>query len=121
MRIVVQDVAQRVPHFERRFQRTCVVTVGKHGATSSELAIDRSRDANAQALKASRESPTVSRLRDDVDVIALNGVLTEAKAEALAPPDERPMNSQKQAATTQARQALPHAQRNVQRRAGAQG
>jgi len=95
MCIVLQNVAQRVPDLERRLQRARVIAIGKYSAASNQLAIDGSRDANAQALKPTPQGPAISRFRDDMNVVALDGVFANTKAEALAPLDERPMDSSK--------------------------
>ena len=95
---VVQHVTQRAPHLERRPEGASVIAIGEHGPASTEVAIDSSRNSNGQALKTSPESPAVRRFGDEVDVVALNGVLAQAKAEALPPTDERPVNSKEQRA-----------------------
>ena len=97
MCIVLQNVTQRVPHLERRLQRARVIAVGKYSAATSKLAIDRSRDAHAQALKPTPQRPAITRFRDEMDMVPLDGVFAHAKAEALAPLDEGAMDSPKQA------------------------
>jgi hypothetical protein len=49
--IVLQNVAQRIADLERGLQNTRVIAIGKYSAATSKRAIDRSRDAHAQALK----------------------------------------------------------------------
>jgi hypothetical protein len=91
---IVQDVTQGIPHFERRFQSARVVTVRENGTATAGAAVDGSGNANRQALNAAPQRSAVCGFGDQMDVIALNGVLAQAKPEPLAPSDERAMNPQ---------------------------
>lgn len=52
---VEQHVRERVAGLARRLQHVRVVAIGEHGAFAGLLRIDRSREANLQALEPAAE------------------------------------------------------------------
>jgi hypothetical protein len=74
---IAQHVPERVPHFARSFQIAPVVPSGEDGATAPKDAIDRPRDANGEPLNAAREHHAVRGFDDEVQMIALHGVVKE--------------------------------------------
>lgn len=79
---VEQYVAEREVDGARGAQGAGVVAVCEDATGSRELAVDGSRQANAEALHAARERLFVLGLGDQVEVVALHGVVNEPEAEA---------------------------------------
>jgi len=80
---VEQDVAEREPHFSWRLQRSRVVAVGKKAPFSRQLAIDGASDTNRETLNSAGERSAVTRLCNQVQVIALHREVHERKTEVL--------------------------------------
>jgi hypothetical protein len=76
--VVPQYIADRMPHLRRRPQRARVVRVPDDPTLTADLPVDRFRDPHAQAFHRRRGNA----LDDQVDVVALDGEVNDAHAEA---------------------------------------
>lgn len=93
---VEQHVAQGIVDGTRSAQRARVVALCKDAALASELVVNGARDADAEALQPASERTSIFRLGDQVEVVALDGVVNEAKAEALSARGEGLLHSGEQ-------------------------
>ena len=113
---VIEHVHERVPYFAGRRQQARMIPVSPHATVAPENAIDRLRDANRQAAYASLESDRVVRFDEQVDVVALDAVVQNAKG-AVARGGERGSRCGERALMTERRDAGGGAQRDVSREA----
>jgi hypothetical protein len=89
---IAEHVRDCIRGLRRRAEDVRVVAVCEDFAGALELAIQRSRDPDQEALNASRECHCVARLHDEVNVIGLHGEMHDAKSIPLAPCANRVQN-----------------------------
>lgn len=62
-----------------------VIAIAPHGASNGEHAVDRPREAHAEAEHSARHRPLVVRFDDDVHVVRLHREVKDAKRAAQSP------------------------------------
>jgi len=86
---IEQDVTEREANGAWRAKGARMVTVSEDAAASGEFVVDGARHANAEALHSAREYFLIVRFGDQVEMVALDGVVDETEAKALLPACER--------------------------------
>ena len=76
---VVEDVGQRIARVAGGGDLHGVVAVGKHAATAPHDAVEPLGHPDAESLHALAEHALVGRLANEVDVVALDRVVDDAK------------------------------------------
>ena len=76
---VQKDVAESVPDLARCAQDVKMVAVGNHRAAVRESPIHGSSDPGRDRLHAAAEPVAVASFDDQVNVVALDGVVSEAR------------------------------------------
>jgi hypothetical protein len=82
---VAEDVVDGEADFARPAQEMCVVAVGEDLALAAHELVEGAGHADLEALHGSAELDVVGRLDDEMDVVALDGEMDEAKSETGAP------------------------------------
>jgi hypothetical protein len=77
---VSEHVQNRISHFPRRTERTPVPAIRPKLPAPREQIVHVARDAHGDAANPTRERTLVSRLYDEVHVIALHREMNEAKS-----------------------------------------
>ena len=113
--VVAEQVADGVRHLSRRAQGARVVAVSENRPAATGEAVEQPGEAGREALHRLREAGSAFRLDDEVQVIALNRVMHEAKAEPIAAAFERPLEREQRAPAAQVPAAVSDAQRGVDR------
>jgi hypothetical protein len=90
-----------------------MITVGEHTATAAADAIHRESDSRADRHHPAPERILIIRFDNEVRVVALQGVLHEPKASALAAAAEAALDPAHDANVTKRRQIRQHANRDV--------
>jgi hypothetical protein len=98
--VVSKHVQQGATHLERSFQRACVVSIAKYAPAASAYFVHGERQTNREPLQTARERDAVVRLGDQVDVIALHGVLNDPESKSLSPCRQRRADCPKSALLT---------------------
>ena len=80
---VVQHIDQRITHRPRGRENTGVIAVTKDASFASPQSIHGASNPYEQTLHAPAESFAVVRFDDEVEVIALNREVDEAKTESV--------------------------------------
>jgi hypothetical protein len=86
---VEEDVRKRIAYVARRSQRAHVVAAEEHRAGASEDPIHAARNARGDRLHRRAERLLAARLEDQVEVVALHGVMDEPRLALLACVAER--------------------------------
>jgi len=84
MPIIAQDVADRVGNLSPRLERAGVIAIGKDGAFAARQGIEPLGDADGEALHAPRKRFGAIDFDQQMQVIALNGVMDDAHPKAKA-------------------------------------
>ena len=95
---VVAEIAAHTSHLRRRTQDASVIVIVEHGAATLHDAIERARDAHAEAVHAARQRLLARRFDEQVNVIALHRVMYEPQSEAVGAGEERTLQSAEQPA-----------------------
>lgn len=112
---VGEYVGERVADLARRSQGVPVPPIGPKCAVAREELVDVKRDANRQALHAPRERALVARFDDEVDMIALDGELQQAKPLDIATRCARQGESHRGKYMLAAQHGQPRAQSDMNR------
>ena len=86
---VLEHVAQRRAALPRRLDDLDVVAIGEYAAFTPELAVETARNTHGPTLDTSGECVVVGGFAHQVDVVALNRELADAKRVLVAAVDER--------------------------------
>ena len=113
VRIVPEHVANRVRDFPRGPQHVRVIAIGKDGPAPLHHAIEGARHADLEALHSARQRFLAVRLDDEVQVIALNRVMHEAKPEPIAAAFEGSLQREQCPPAAQVPAAFGHPQGGV--------
>lgn len=76
---VLEDVDESVADLARRSKVVTVVAIREDATTTSEDDVELAREPAGEAADAASESLTMRRFDDEMDVIALDGVVDDAK------------------------------------------
>lgn len=82
---VRENVDERVPHSAWGSESTAVEAVGPKRAASTKQIVHVARDADRDAPDAARERALVCGLDYEMNMIALHGVMDDAKVLGIAP------------------------------------
>ena len=115
--VIQEDVAQRIADLSRRRGHHGVKSPVQDGASPPEDAVHGQRDSCANALHPGCERLFPRRLDDQVDVIALDGVVDHPEPTSLAATRERLAERAKPTAASQGRNVAAHAERHMDRMA----
>ena len=80
VKVILQDIDDRVPHRQRRRQLTQVIAIGENTSAPPESLIDPPRQPDPEAAETFRQRELPARLDDEMDVIRLNAEVSNAKA-----------------------------------------
>src|SRR5688572_22404858 len=92
-----------------------MITLREYRPAAPELPIDGSRHPNRKSLHAARQSPTIARFRDQVQVVALHGEVDQTEAKTLLPVGQCALHPSEQPPTPQRRDPTTNAQRDMHR------
>src|SRR5262249_32192478 len=81
---VLQDIDERVAHLAWRAKRTCVVAIVPDATAPFQHAVHGARQANRKAPDAARQRFTIRGLDEQVQVIGLDGEVSDATSSTLA-------------------------------------
>jgi len=95
--------------------------IRQYRPATAEHAMHRPRDPRADRLHPAREILRRRRFDDQVHVVALDRVVRDTKAPAIAGDAHRPLERAHEATTPQRRDLAPHAPRDVAWMAGVEG
>ena len=114
MPIVAEDVADRVGNLAPRLEPVGMITVSENGALAAGESIEAFRDADGQALHATRKRLGAVDFQQ-MQVIALNGVMNDAHSEAKARLAKRIFQQPRPPIGPQIADARLHAHRHMHR------
>jgi hypothetical protein len=80
MSMIVKDVDERTPDFERRAQGARVVPLREDGATPAETGIETTRESDREALHRARKRALSVCFGNQVNVIRLHREVHETRA-----------------------------------------
>ena len=80
---VVLHLGERRAYLAKCAQRSHVVTIGEHGAVSTPMFVQLSRDPHQESLHAARKCRAIRGLRDQMQMVRLNRVADQAKSEPI--------------------------------------
>jgi hypothetical protein len=109
---VHEYVDDRVAHFARGRQRTCMVPIAPNAASPDDHAVHGARQADAQSDDATGEGDLVTRLDEQVDVVALNREVQDSKP-AASRARQRAVKRSEHALLPQARDSWRGSERDV--------
>jgi hypothetical protein len=81
---IQQAVGDRVADLSRRLQNTNVAPIGEHSTGAVEHAIHGPRKARGNRLEPARQVACAARFDDHVHVVALDRVMNQTEATAVA-------------------------------------
>ena len=110
---VLEHVEERGSHFARGAERPRVESIGEHGPAAIPAAIQRASYTHEEALQAARERAPVTGLGDQVEVVRLNGELSETEAEAIVSGRERTCDRSMARSAAEARESGAKSERDV--------
>ena len=80
-----EHVNEGVSHLARRRERAPVPPIGPKTSTAQDESVDGARDADGDALHASRQRSLVARFDDEMDVIPLQGEVDDSETRWVTP------------------------------------
>jgi hypothetical protein len=83
-----------------------VVAIGENGTGASPQPVQRADDAHQESLHAARECAAIVRFDEQVEVIRLDRIVDETKAEALASGGEDALECAPRRVSTQTRESV---------------
>jgi len=113
--IVADHIANGIGDLPARLQHVRVVAVGEHGAGPSEVAVQPPRDPHTKPLHSAREPDRVLGLDDEMQVIALDGVVRDAHPIALRSIPKRAQHHLRRPLLPQVADAGPQPLRHMHR------
>ena len=114
---IEKHVSQRMPHLARRAEDVEVKTICQHAARSPEHAIHRPGQARGNGFHPASKLSLACCLDQQVNVIALNRIVNQPEAPAVARRSEAAFLLANELHASQRRQPAPHLQRDVTRKA----